>query len=131
LSDDAAEYWDALAPMLARMNLLDRIDEKALARYCQTWSHWRKADAFIAKNGLHYVIKDNNGNAKYVAQFPEVAIAGKLSMQLLRFEQEFGLTPSARARVEASVGAAGAANISGAKREPPTPTDRPLLRIAE
>jgi hypothetical protein len=36
------------------MGVLSRIDGNALARYCRLWSRWRKAEAFIDKNGKMY-----------------------------------------------------------------------------
>ncbi len=55
-----------------------------------------------------YPLKDEEGKIKYVAPWPQVSIANKLAQQLTRLEQEFGLTPSARARLQ----------LSPAKKEP-------------
>ena len=91
--------WRKLVPMLESMGVLSRIDENALARYCQLWSRWRTAEEFITKHGVMYPLKDNDGQTKCFQQWPQVAIAHKLSLQLTRIEQEFGMTPSARARL--------------------------------
>ena len=100
VSEEAKACWAEIAPQLDRMGVLKRIDENALARYCQLWSRWKAAELFIARHGETYPIKDGQGNVKYIQQLPQVAIASKLAQQLTRLEQEFGMTPSARTRIE-------------------------------
>ena len=100
LDEEAKTAWDELVPMLEGMGVLTRIDGRALARYCHTWSQWRKAAAFIAERGVSYPLRDENGKVKCFAQWPEVAVVRGLAQQLTRLEQEFGLTPSARARIQ-------------------------------
>ena len=100
LADDARDMWDALVPMLTGMGVLARIDGNALSRYCRLWSRWRAAEAFIDKNGDAYPIRDESGQVRYLQQFPQVAIAHRLALQLTKLEQEFGMTPSARSRIQ-------------------------------
>src|ERR1051326_4721982 len=102
LLDDpvAKSAWEQLVPMLTCMDVLTRIDGNALARYCRLWSRWRKAEEFISKNGDMFPIKDDNGKVKCLQQWPQVAIAHKLAQQLTKLEAEFGMTPSARARMQ-------------------------------
>ncbi len=78
-------------------------DEFALARYCATWVQWRRAQAFVDKHGTSYGLKDGNGRVKCFAPFPETALLSKLSVALSRMEAEFGLTPSARTRINIPV----------------------------
>ena len=99
MSEDAKACWAEVAPQLERMGVLTRIDENALARYCQLWARWKAAELFIARHGEAYPIKDEKGNLKYLHQFPQVGVANKLAVQLTRLEQEFGMTPSARTRI--------------------------------
>lgn len=98
--------WDHLVPRLAGMGVLSAIDGNALARYCQLWSRWRKAEAFLRKHGEVYPLKDEAGKVKYLQPFPQVSIAANLAQQLTKLEQEFGLTPSARTRIQALQSAA-------------------------
>ena len=100
LDDDAKAAWDQLVPMLERMRVLTRIDGNALTRYCRLWSRWRAAEQFIKDRGEMYPIKDDAGKVKWFQQWPQVAIANKLAQQLTRLEQEFGMTPSARSRIQ-------------------------------
>ncbi len=100
LDDDAKAVWGRLVPQLESMGVLTRIDANALARYCRLWTRWRKTEAFIDQRGEMYPLKDESGKVKYFQQWPQVAIANKLAQQLTRLEQEFGMTPSARARIQ-------------------------------
>ena len=100
LDDEARKVWAELVPMLEGMGVLTRIDGHALARYCRLWSRWRKAESFIEEKGEMYPLRDDNGRVKCFMQWPQVAIANKLAQQLTRLEQEFGMTPSARARIQ-------------------------------
>lgn len=100
LDQEARKAWDQLAPMLQGMGVLTRIDGNSLARYCRLWARWRKAEAFIEERGEMYPLKDDAGKVKCFQQWPQVAIANKLAIQLTRLEQEFGMTPSARARIQ-------------------------------
>ena len=100
LDEDAKAAWRQIVPLLDAMGVLTRIDCNALSRYCRLWSRWRKAEAFIQEKGDMYPIKDESGRVKCFQQWPQVAIASKLSQQLTRLEQEFGMTPSARTRIQ-------------------------------
>lgn len=69
------------------MRVLTKIDANALARYCRTWSRWRKAEAFIETIGEISPLKDESGRIKYMQRWPQVAISHKLAQQLTRLEQ--------------------------------------------
>lgn len=78
-------------------------DRNALIRYSRLWVRWKQADVFLQKYGESYPIKNANGEVKCFMPFPQVSLVNKLSVLLLRLEQEFGLTPSARARINVEV----------------------------
>ncbi|MCC7387309.1 MAG: phage terminase small subunit P27 family [Phycisphaerales bacterium] len=99
LDPEAKKLWRSVVPMLDRAGVLTMVDGQTLARYCQTWARWRKADAFLQKNGETYTLRDEAGKVKMLLPFPQVSIAGGLAQQLTRLEQELGLTPSARTRI--------------------------------
>ena len=52
-----------------------------------------------------YPLRSDDGKVKCFMQWPQVAIAHKLAQQLTRLEQEFGMTPSARTRVQVTTNA--------------------------
>jgi P27 family predicted phage terminase small subunit len=97
--DDARATWDRIVPQLAAMGVLTMIDGESLVRYCRMSSRWKQAELFIAQHGETFITKDENGKVKYVGQLPQVNIASNLAAQLLRIEQEFGMTPSSRSRL--------------------------------
>ena len=82
------------------MGILAKIDGHALSVLCQTWARWRKAEEFIEEHGETYPVKDREGRIKYLKKFPQVATAESCARTLNRFMAEFGLTPSARSRIE-------------------------------
>ncbi len=86
--------------MLHGMRVLTQVDQHALARYCQLWARWREAEEFLDKRGATYSVRDKDGNIVALKKYPQVVIASDLADKLLRLEQQFGLTPSARTRLE-------------------------------
>ena len=104
MSREASATWDYLVPKLVKMGVLAEVDRNALHRYCETWARWKRAGKFLRENGETYPLyeTDKNGNerVKYHAPFPEVSIYRGTSDMLHRMEQQFGLSPSARASIE-------------------------------
>lgn len=100
MDDTTAQVWDEVSKGLHDSGLLTSIDGKALARYCKTWAMWRDAHDFLDEHGTTYPTKDVSGRVTGVAEFPQVSRSLKLADQLLRLEQQFGMTPSARTRIE-------------------------------
>jgi P27 family predicted phage terminase small subunit len=99
LDDEQAAAWDSLAPLLQKMGVLTVVDVEAFARYCVLYTRWRKAEAFLKQYGETYPVKNAAGQVEAFKMFPQVRIATALSEQLLKLELQFGLTPSARARL--------------------------------
>lgn len=100
LDGEARARWCDLVPQLERMGVLTLVDQGPVARYCHLWVRWRAAEEFIKKHGEMYPLKDDKGKTKCVQPWPQVATANKLAMQLTRLEQEFGLTPAAKTRIQ-------------------------------
>lgn len=102
LKGDAKKCWEALVPQLKIMGVLSKIDGNALSRYCKMWGDWRKLDQFLEKNGSTFPLK-KDGVIYEIKQFPQSKMAQQIRDQLLRLEKEFGLTPSARARMTTEI----------------------------
>ncbi len=100
LDDEARGAWNDLSARLQAMGVLGTIDWHALALYCQLWSRWRQAEEFLARHGDSYIVRDNRGEVRGVKLYPQVKLAGQLAEQLTRLGREFGLSPSARTRVQ-------------------------------
>lgn len=113
LSAAAKLTWTKLCSDLDSMGLLHVTDSQAIARYCDIMEQWHMARLAIREvGGFAMDILDNEGRVKYRQQLPEVGIYQRLATHLLRLEQEFGLTPAARTRIE-TVGSAGGADPIG------------------
>tara|TARA_Y100000310_G_C20370158_1_gene663134 strand:+ start:114 stop:452 length:339 start_codon:yes stop_codon:yes gene_type:complete len=74
----ALETWHKVSVQLEYMGLLYTVDAPALARYCQATQRWREEDERLV---------DGEVTTKWL----------NLCDKLLRLEQQFGMTPSARA----------------------------------
>lgn len=104
LCDEAKVEWGRVAPMLFNLRILSDADIAALTAYCQSWATFKQATEAMnlmaqsdkVTKGL--LIKTTNGNA---IQNPLLGIANKAASDLVRYAAEFGMTPSARARIHA------------------------------
>lgn len=104
----AREKWDYLAPRLYRLGLLTEFDGDALAAYCKAYHRWRKAEESVDEfekadprfHGLviRTVNKGEKGGGNTI-QNPLVGIANTAMREMNKIAIEFGLTPSARARI--------------------------------
>lgn len=102
LCDDAKVEWGRVASMLYALRLLSDADIAALAAYCSSYAIWKQATEALNKmaeqdtitRGL--VIKTSNKN---IIQNPLLGIANTAAANMVRYASEFGMTPSARARI--------------------------------
>ena len=109
LPNEAKTIWKALIPILAEMRVLTTADGFALSRFCTSYARWQRLVLFLAENG------ETADDHRVKRLRPEVRIASNLADQISRLEQQFGLTPSARASLRMEL----------SKREEPDPlTDR-------
>lgn len=125
LTEPQRKLWRQLCQMLEEMKVLTKVDGSQLERYCIYFVRWRECEAFIAANGISYPVKsDDPGN--YVGklpgqdtavvgfqEYPQVRESHRLHAALKQIEQQFGLTPSARTRLQAIASEADADSISG------------------
>lgn len=97
LSDDAKVEWGRVCSVLFAVGLMTELDRAALAAYCASYGLWAQAERELALKTL--TIETSNGNA---IQNALVGIANKAKADVVRYAAEFGMTPSARARVTAN-----------------------------
>lgn len=103
LSDEAKVEWGRLVAILMQLKLMSQIDRAALAAYCQAYGRWVQAERSLAAmaekdmltRGL--MIKTTGGN---LIQNPLVGTANKAMADMMRYAAEFGMTPSARTRLQ-------------------------------
>jgi P27 family predicted phage terminase small subunit len=97
LGSEAKREWRRLAPQLARLGLLSKIDREALALFCQAWARWVEAEEALKRYGV--MVKSPNG---FPMQSPYLAVANKAMEQMRALLAEFGMSPSSRTRVHAT-----------------------------
>ncbi len=92
----AREKWDNVVPKLIGMGVMTNADVDTIARYCTMHEQFVKY-LDQCRRGLDVlVIRDDAGKVKYMQSTPAATMLSKLAASMLRIEQEFGLTPSAR-----------------------------------
>jgi P27 family predicted phage terminase small subunit len=119
LLPEARKEWKRITPELERYGLISKIDRAALALYCQAWARWVWAERELTRaqqlaetkraeaeakgevwtGGDGYTYPTKNGHLSYS---PHWVIANKAMDQVNRFLADFGMSPSARGRVNPS-----------------------------
>ena len=99
LGPEAKKVWRRTVSLLRAARILTQVDADALTAYCQTYARWQKLESFLDQHGEVYPIRDERGNIRYMQQLPQVNISRNLLQCLRSYQQEFGMTPSARTRV--------------------------------
>jgi len=94
LEPEAKAEWERRSKQLLVLGILTEVDEIAFAGYCQAYARWREAEEFISKHGS--IVKTPSG---YWQQVPQVAISNKSLLVVIRFCEQFGMTPSSRSRL--------------------------------
>lgn len=98
LSAEAKAEWDELTPMLARMRVMTEADKIALAQLADTIARWK----YVGEKLKHtYVlpVKDSSGEVVTFRRSPLVSIHMEYGLIIQKILIQFGLTPSARARL--------------------------------
>jgi P27 family predicted phage terminase small subunit len=90
----ARREWRRIVPELDRLGLLTCVDGAALEAYCNAYANMVVCQTVINTLGLTFTTETG-----YVAQRPEVGIVNKSLAAIKSLCAEFGLTPSARARM--------------------------------
>lgn len=101
MDEVAIAMWDRIIPVLDDMGVITIADGNAIARYCTIYAKWFRSEMFLkSKTNLTYPVRDGNGNIRGFKPWPEVKLSLEYASALLRLEQEFGLTPSARTSID-------------------------------
>lgn len=100
MSEEGRTFWKRLIPLLDEMGVLSRIDAGALGRYCELLAAWWKINEVVKAGGpLHVVLDEKGKPTGEVETRKQVESLLTISDRLLKMEIQFGLTPSARARL--------------------------------
>lgn len=100
----AQAEWAFIVPHLWSMGILKIVDKAVVAGYCVAYGRWRQTEELMLRfvnaedptQGL--MIKTAAGN---VVQSPMLSVANSARRDMMRAAAELGLTPSARAQLEA------------------------------
>lgn len=90
LDKEARSEWRRVVPLLDNLGLLTKADRAALAIYCDQWSTYVAARANVEKFGAVVEARES----------PYLRIADRAAQRIRQYCQEFGLTPSARGRMQ-------------------------------
>jgi P27 family predicted phage terminase small subunit len=107
LCDDGKLEWGRVSLELYRLGLLSEIDRAALVAYCASYGLWvrttRKLREMEAVDEVFrgLMIRSAKGN---LISNPLIGIANKAAADVVRYAEQFGMTPSARARVNGEQG---------------------------
>lgn len=106
----AKREWYNMVPQLMALNVLTKVDGKALMAYCDAYADWEESQKDCVKNGLvldsPVLDKDNNpisidGQLLRVRkENPAFAVKCKALKTLKSFLIEFGLTPASRSKLK-------------------------------
>lgn len=95
VSDDVREIWNYTVKELDGMGIAHACDRDTLRCYCEAVVAHRRASAIVAQSGV--LIKGLHNNW---VRNPALVIQRDAAYMVRQFAQEFGLTPSARTRIE-------------------------------
>lgn len=104
LGVDGRREWRRISKILRDLKLLNDADRTAMHAYCDAYQRWYRANREYDR-----IERENIGRGLWVqnktgglSAHPVVATRDKLSAELRRYLNEFGLTPSARTGLSVS-----------------------------
>lgn len=95
LDREGAAEWKRIVPALDKIGMLAQVDRASLAAYCSTWSMFVAARRGVERDGTTLVTDKGQ-----VVTNPDANLVVKLAATIRAYCQEFGLTPSARGRMQ-------------------------------
>ena len=98
LEGTSLKKWNQMLPSLVATGVMTNADVDTLARYCTMHEMWLKCLESTRKTDK-FMVRDKSGQVVNVKSLPDAVMLTKLAASMLRIEQEFGLTPSARSGI--------------------------------
>lgn len=93
LSAKQREHWDDIVPALTGVQIATEADRQALARYCALTADWFEVRRCMEQGAM----TASCGSVEAERMFKKSIT---LSDMLLKYEMQFGMTPSSRTRVK-------------------------------
>jgi len=94
--------WNQEVTPLIGLGILTQIDLTQFAAYCESAETYIEAHQKVRKMGMMIVQK--RGKTSVMTRNPYIKIRRDAKAEMLRYAQEFGLTPSARSRISITEG---------------------------
>lgn len=95
------KYFREMVEKLFACGILTVADAGSFTRYITSFGRWVEAERALAEGEpTHHEIRDEAGNIKSVVPGKAYATVCKEHERLLKLEQEFGLTPASRPRLQ-------------------------------
>ena len=88
MSDGAKRFWKKYAPVLSNLGVLTEADLLAFRVLAELWAQWVATQSMMKKS-----TKDPQLTLSYLR------VSDKLTTQMLRYLQEFGMTASSRGKI--------------------------------
>lgn len=110
MTEAGKAIWAELTPKLEALGLFSVLDSNPFRRYCELMARWNVAARRIQETGQTHVpifheqteaqkAAGEKPKLKYIQELPESIEFRRLPSDLLRLEQQFGLTPASRAAI--------------------------------
>lgn len=103
LSEVGVEKWTELTALLTRMGVFTQADRSAIERYCLIHEQWMVVAKHVREHGMTQITQ--TGYSQLTA---EGSLFKSLPADLLKIEQQFGMTPAARSSLKVADAAAPA-----------------------
>lgn len=103
LGDVGVEKWLELTDLLTKMGVFTLADRSAIERYCLLHEQWMIVVKHVRENGMTQITQ--TGYSQLTA---EGSLFKSLPGDLLKLEQQFGMTPAARSSLKVTDAAAPA-----------------------
>lgn len=95
LSEYGLSIWNQTVPVLIRMGVFTQADRLTLTRYCLLHEQFDHVVKHVREHGMTQLTQ--TGYSQLTA---EGALFKSLPAELLRIEQQFGMTPAARSAIK-------------------------------
>jgi P27 family predicted phage terminase small subunit len=105
LSEKARETWGYVSGLLDRMGVLTEADGIALEMLCEAYADYLRARADLAAHGSNYYETINAQGGVMHRPYPAVAVMQDADRRIKTWVADFGLSPSARTRIQTGNGA--------------------------
>ena len=100
LMPEALVEWNRITVELEKLGLIARIDRAALGVYCQAYARWAKVEIKLRDKGDDALVDQTPSGYQQISVL--LQISTRAVEQMHKFLAEFGMTPSARSRVNIS-----------------------------